>query len=101
MGKTRMTMSSVESDLVNLLVTSGPIYSTANVGRALWRDRTMQPQGAAVAAGKVIHGLIAMGFVNGTPENGLTLYAATEQGRAALEKYWADKNDRRQLSMFD
>lgn len=49
-GKCRMTL--IEHTLLRCLASQGPIRGTAQVGYALWPDRPMQPQGAALAAGK-------------------------------------------------
>lgn len=45
-------MTSIELTLLQCLATQGPIRGTAQVGYALWPDRSMQPQGAALAAGR-------------------------------------------------
>jgi len=44
-------MTSIEQTLLRCLATQGPIRGPAQVGYALWPDRAMQPQGAALAAG--------------------------------------------------
>jgi hypothetical protein len=60
-GKCRMTL--IEHTLLRCLASQGPIRGTAKVGYALWPDRPMQPQGAALAAGKILRGLRDKGKV--------------------------------------
>ena len=43
-------MRMIQRSLIQLLERSGPICGTAAVGFALWPDRDMQSQGAALAA---------------------------------------------------
>lgn len=79
-------MSPIEQTLVELLSTAGPIRGTSQVGYALWPDRKMQPQGAALAAGKVLRRLLDKGYVRGYPDHQLSRYEVTERGRAALAR---------------
>lgn len=50
----------------------------------LWPDRSMQPQGAALAAGKVLRGLPNHRYVESHSESKLSRYEITNKGRAAL-----------------
>jgi len=77
-------MTPIEQALLHRLATTGPIRGTAQVGYALWPDRTMQPQGAALAAGKILRGLRDSGYVDSHYESKLSRYEITDQGRAAL-----------------
>lgn len=45
-------MTSIEQTLLQCLATHGPIRGTAQVGYALWPDRSMQPQGARWPQGR-------------------------------------------------
>jgi len=77
-------MTSIELTLLQCLATKGPIRGTAQVGYALWPDRSMQPQGAALAAGKILRGLRDKGYVASHYESKLSRYEITNPGRAAL-----------------
>jgi len=79
-------LTPIEINLLNLLNKSGSIRGTAQVGYALWPERIMQPQGAALAAGKVLRRLRDSGFVTSSVDNVLSRYDITENGRLALSK---------------
>jgi len=93
-------MTAMEALLVGLLVRQGSIRGTAHVGYALWPDRRMQPQGAALAAGKIIRGAVDKGYVASIPENKLSRYEATVSGTIALTQYQASLVDERQHSLL-
>lgn len=93
-------MTPIQRQLLGKLKEIGPIRGTAQVGYALWPDRSMQPQGAAVAAGKVIRTLRAVGHVQVETENKLSVYSLTAAGSAALEADRLSSADDRQASMF-
>ena len=94
-------MSPIECTLIDVLATKGPIRGTAQVGYSLWPDRSMQPQGAAVAAGKVIRGLLDKKYIVSIEDNKLSRYEATQAGRDALEQHRLAAVDTRQLSILD
>ena len=77
-------MTPIEQTLLQRLASQGPIRGTAQVGYALWPKRSMQPQGAALAAGKILHGLRDKGYVASHSESKLSRYEITNQGRVAL-----------------
>jgi hypothetical protein len=77
-------MTLIEQTLLRCLATQGPIRGTAQVGYALWPDRSMQPQGAALAAGKILRGLRDKGYVDSHYESKLSRYEITTQGHVAL-----------------
>lgn len=77
-------MTLTELTLLQCLATQGPIRGTAQVGYALWPDRSMQPQGAALAAGKILRGLRNKGYVASHYESKLSRYEMTNPGRTAL-----------------
>jgi hypothetical protein len=77
-------MTSIEHTLLRCLASQGPIRGTAQVGYALWPDRSMQPQGAALAAGKILRGLRNKGYVASYSESKLSRYEITNRGRTAL-----------------
>jgi len=79
-----MLLSEIENKVVTLLADKGPISGTAQVAYALWPDRQMQPQGAAVAAGGILQRLQTMGFIERYADGKLTRYEATPAGQAAL-----------------
>ena len=81
-GKCRMTL--IEHTLLRCLASQGPIRGTAQVGYALWPDRPILPQGAALAAGKILRGLRDKGCVASYGESTLSRYEITNQGRTAL-----------------
>lgn len=96
-----MQLSGIEKMLVALLVSGGPIRGTAQVGYALWPDRQLQPQGAAVAVGGILRRLRTMGFIVGYADAKLTRYEVTEAGRAALASDLKEAIDERQLTLLD
>jgi hypothetical protein len=49
-----MSLSRIETRVLRLLLTRGPVVGTAQVGLALWPERELTPQGAAVAVGGVL-----------------------------------------------
>jgi len=77
-------MTSIEQTLLQRLASQGTIRGTAQIGYALWPDRSMQPQGAALAAGKILRGLCDKGYVASHSESKLSRYEITNQGRVAL-----------------
>lgn len=77
-------MTPIEQTLLKRLASQGPIRGTAQVGYALWPERSMQPQGAALAAGKILRGLRDKGYVASHNESKLSRYEITKQGRVAL-----------------
>jgi hypothetical protein len=87
--------------LLALLVDHGPIRGTAQVGYALWPDRTMQPQGAAVAVGGILRRLRTKGFIASVPDSILSRYEVTNNGRAALAAELQDAVDSRQMTLLD
>lgn len=79
-----MLLSEIENTVVTLLVEKGPICGTAQVAYALWPDREMKPQGAAVAVGGILRRVQEMGFVDKIRDKNTARYVVTEAGRAAL-----------------
>jgi hypothetical protein len=77
-------MTPIQCQLLGQLKDLGSIRGTAQVGYALWPDRSMQPQGAAVAAGKIIRTLRELGYVQVGCEGKLAVYSLTVTGAAAL-----------------
>lgn len=96
-----MTMTPSECRVVRLLLKRGPIRGTAQVGFALWTDRVMTAQGAAVAAGGILRRLVNKRFVRTWIENGITVYACTTLGDHAQELERLSNIDPRQLSLID
>lgn len=94
-------MTPIQRQLLSQLQNVGPIRGTAQVGYALWPDRSMQPQGAAVAAGKIIRALREFGYVEVGSDNKLAVYSLTVTGAAALEADRLSLADDRQRSVFD
>jgi hypothetical protein len=94
-------MTPIQRQLLAHLAANGPVRSTAQIGYALWPDRAMQPQGAAVAAGKVIRGLRTLGFLEVGTEANLAVYDINEAGRSALEAEQLSLADRRQMTLLD
>jgi hypothetical protein len=95
-----MNFSPIERTLVALLIDGGPIRGTAQVGYALWPDRSMQPQGAALAAGKVIRRLHDTGAIERHVDATLARYEVTAIGRAWLAADLLESVDVRQLSLL-
>ncbi len=95
-----MSLSTIEKFLLNVLSIQ-EIRGTAQVGYALWPDRNMQPQGAALAAGKILRSLRDKGFVSSADREGLSCYAITTSGRFALKEAQESLIDPRQLSLID
>jgi hypothetical protein len=91
-------MTPIETAFVSLLSIKGPIRGTAQVDYTLWPERSMQPRGAALAAGKVIRGVRHKGYVNSFSDNKLSSYEVTKLGLAALEADRLSAIDTRQLS---
>lgn len=94
-------MTSIQLQLLAHLAANGPVRGTAQVGYALWPDRAMQPQGAAVAAGKVIRALRTLGFLEVGTEANLAVYDINEGGRAALQAEQLTLADQRQMTLLD
>lgn len=95
-----MQLRGIEKTLVALLVNGGPIRGTAQVGFALWPDRQMEPQGAALAAGEILRRLWTNGFVIGLADSNLTRYEVTDAGRTALASDLKEAIDERQLTLL-
>ena len=96
-----MRFTPIERTLVELLVEHGAIRGTAQVGYALWPDRAMQPQGAALAAGKVLRGLRDRGTIDSNFDDKLSRYVVTASGREALAADLQESIDARQLTLLD
>lgn len=96
-----MDLSPIQQDLIALLINKGVICGTSQVGYELWPEREMQSQGAAAAAGNVIHRLQQKGFISVVIENKHPCYSVTDAGRAALEEARLAAIDARQLSIFE
>lgn len=96
-----MHFTPIERALVALLVDRGPIRGTAQVGYALWPTREMQPQGAALAAGKVLRGLRDRGIIESHFDTKLSRYEVTANGREALAADLKEAVDGRQLNLLN
>lgn len=79
-------LSAIELSLMRLLDSKGPIRGTAQVGYALWPNRSMQPQGAALAAGRILRRLLDKGHITSEYESQLSRYDISGTGREALSK---------------
>jgi len=97
----RPRLSAIETELVALLETKGPIHGTAKVGFALWPDREMQPQGAAIAAGGILRRLLDRAYVASTLIDNRRSYSVTESGKEAREQDRIDAIDPRQLTLLE
>lgn len=96
-----MRLTPAERRVVHLLLKRGPIRGTAQVGFALWPDREMSPQGAAVAVGGILRRLVDKRYVRTWIQDGATVYACTTLGDHAQELDRLDTIDPRQLSLID
>lgn len=96
-----MHFTTIEKTLIVLLAEKGSIRGTAHVGYALWPERRMQPQGAALAAGKVLRGLRDRGFVISYCDDVLSRYEVTASGREALAADVKKAEDLGQLNLLD
>jgi len=96
-----MYFTPIERALVKLLVDNGSIRGTAQVGYALWPERAMQPQGAALAAGKVLRGLRDRGIIDSHFDAKLSRYEVTASGREALVADLKEAVDGRQLTLLN
>lgn len=96
----RPRLSAIETELVALLETKGPIHGTAEVGFALWPDREMQPQGAAIAAGGILRRLLDRAYIASTLIDDRRSYSVTESGKEAREQDRIDAIDPRQLTLL-
>lgn len=96
-----MNMTPAERKVVRLLLTRGPIRGTAQVGFALWPEREMTSQGAAVAVGGILRRLVNKRYVRCWVQDGATVYACTTLGDHAQEMDRLDTIDPRQLSLLD
>ena len=96
-----MHFTPIERMLVTLLVEAGPIRGTAQVGYALWPERSMQPQGAALAAGKVLRGLRDSGVIDSHYDAKLSRYEVTAMGREKLAADLQESVDVRQLTLLN
>lgn len=96
-----MSLSRIETRVLRLLLTRGPVVGTAQVGLALWPERQLTPQGAAVAIGGVLRRLVEKRFVRTSINDGVTTYACTTLGDQAQELARLDGIDPRQLSLLD
>lgn len=97
----RPRLSAIETELVALLETKGPIHGTAEVGFALWPDREMQPQGAAIAAGGILRRLLDRAYIASTLIDNRRSYSVTENGKEAREQDRIDAIDPRQLTLLE
>jgi len=97
----RPRLSPIENELVALLEAKGPIHGTAEVGFALWPDREMQPQGAAIAAGGILRRLLDRGYIASTLADHRRSYCVTDSGRDAREQDRLDSIDPRQLTLLE
>jgi len=96
-----MKITHAECAVVRLLLTCGPIRGTAKVGLAIWPDRELTSQGAAVAAGGILRRLVDKKFVRSWVQDGATVYACTTLGDHAQEVERLSNVDPRQLSLID
>lgn len=94
-----MPISDIEYSLLKLLMQRGSIRGTAQVGFALWPDRRMQAQGAAVAAGNVLSRLRDRKMVRHSLDERTSTYTITGAGRRAITDYEAALIDPRQLAL--
>lgn len=97
----RPRLSAIENNLVALLEAKGTIHGTAEVGFALWPDREMQPQGAAIAAGGILRRLLDRGYIASTLVDERRAYSVTDSGRDAREQDRIDAIDPRQLTLLE
>lgn len=97
----RPRLSPIETELVALLETLGPIHGTAAVGYALWPDREMEPQGAAIAAGGILRRLLDRAYIAATLVDNRRSYSVTESGKEARAQDRIDAIDPRQLTLLD
>lgn len=97
----RPRLSAIESELVALLETKGTIHGTAAVGYALWPDREMEPQGAAIAAGGILRRLLDRAYIAATLVENRRSYSVTESGKEAREQDRLDAIDPRQLTLLE
>lgn len=95
-----MRLTPIEATLLSLLA-DAPIRGTSSVGYALWPDRTMQAQGAALAAGRILSTLRKNGLVFDVPDAGMARYEISAAGHDALTTFRAEATDPRQLSLLD
>lgn len=95
-----MAISDIEYSLLKLLIQRGSIRGTAQVGFALWPDRMMQAQGAAVAAGNVLRRLRERKMVEHSLDERTSTYTIAAAGRRAIADYEAAQIDPRQLSLL-
>lgn len=94
-------MTPIERTLLALLEREGPVVGTAALGRALWPDRDMQAQGAALAASGVLKRRMEQGHVATTEYDGRHQYHLTDAGSQALAAARLADSDPRQLSLLD
>lgn len=97
----RPRLSPIETDLVALLEKNGPIYGTAGVGYALWPDREMQPQGAAIAASRILRRLLDRAYIASTLVGDRRTCSVTASGIEAREQDRIDAIDPRQLTLLE
>lgn len=97
----RPRLSPIENELVALLEKDGPIHGTAEVGYALWPNREMQPQGAAIAAGGILRRLLDRGYIESTLVDDRRSYSVTHSGKNAREQDRLDAIDPRQLTLLE
>ena len=91
-------MSPVELRVLELLK-AGPITGTSEVGHALWPNRLMKPQGAALAVGSILRRLWTRTWV--VPDEGeRTTWSITPAGLKAIEEEYRSRIDPRQLSLI-
>lgn len=97
----RPRLSAIETELVALLETKGPIHGTAEVGYALWPDREMQPQGAAIAVSGILRRLLDRAYIASALVDNRRSYSVTASGIEAREQDRIDAIDPRQLTLLE
>lgn len=85
-----MALTPIEIRLAYLLVEQVKIEGTAQVGYALWPDKEMRAQGAALAAGRVLRMLENKGMVHASVGMPTTWHAT-----AACRIFVASQNQQR------
>jgi len=97
----RPRLSAIETELVALLETRGPVHGTAQVGYAIWPDREMQPQGAAIAAAGILRHLLDRAYIASTLVDNRLAYSITASGIEAREQDRIDAIAPRQLTLLE
>lgn len=92
-------LSAVEEKVLHILLQSGPIFGTAQVGHALWPERPLQPQGAAIAVGGILRRLAERGLVGISRVGPVAQYSVTIAGACAHTAALQERVDHRQLTL--